>query len=148
MITEATSYRHDNLWFLIDCSFVNKFVDSCAVGKLFKSETNYKTSLKTRSFKVASHWQKQDCFLQKEARVCVSDAIVIEDSKFKWCFCCGRWASDRGSRCANENSGWVERHLSWGYCGVKWLRKQYCENNKRFIHYIESSICSVLSMLA
>ena len=55
---------------------------------------------------------RQDCFLQKEARVCVSDAIVIEDSKFKWCFCCGRWASDRGSRCANVNSGWVERHLS------------------------------------
>ena len=29
---------------------------------------------------------KQDCFLQKEARVCVSDAIVVEDSKFKLCF--------------------------------------------------------------
>ena len=29
---------------------------------------------------------KQDCFLQKEARVCVSNAFVIEDSKFKWCF--------------------------------------------------------------
>ena len=29
----------------------------------------------------------QDCFLQKEARVCFSDAIVIEDSKFKLCFC-------------------------------------------------------------
>ena len=28
----------------------------------------------------------QDCFLQKEAKVCVSDAIVIEGSKFKWCF--------------------------------------------------------------
>ena len=45
----------------------------------------------------------QDCFLQKEARVCVSNAFVIEDSKFKWCFCCGRWASDRGSRYANVN---------------------------------------------
>ena len=31
-------------------------------------------------------WTVQDCFLQKEARVCVSDAIVIEDGKFKWCF--------------------------------------------------------------
>ena len=30
-------------------------------------------------------WE-QDCFLQKEARVCVSNAFVIEDSKFKWCF--------------------------------------------------------------
>ena len=29
---------------------------------------------------------KQDCFLQKEARVCVSNAFVIENSKFKWCF--------------------------------------------------------------
>ena len=29
---------------------------------------------------------EQDCFLQKKARVCVSDAIVIEDSMFKWCF--------------------------------------------------------------
>ena len=29
---------------------------------------------------------KQDCFLQKEARVCVSNAFVIEDSQFKWCF--------------------------------------------------------------
>ena len=28
----------------------------------------------------------QDCFLQKEATVCLSDAIVIEDSKFKLCF--------------------------------------------------------------
>ena len=30
--------------------------------------------------------KKQDCFLQKEARVCVSIAFVIEDSRFKWCF--------------------------------------------------------------
>ena len=29
---------------------------------------------------------EQDCFLQKEARVCVSNAFVIEDSKLKWCF--------------------------------------------------------------
>ena len=29
---------------------------------------------------------KQDCFLQNKARVCVSDAIVKEDNKFKWCF--------------------------------------------------------------
>ena len=28
----------------------------------------------------------QECFLQKEARECVMDAFVIEDSKFKWCF--------------------------------------------------------------
>ena len=47
-------------------------------------------------------WQ-QYCFLQKEARVCVSNTFVIEDSKFKWCFCCGRWASDTGSRYANVN---------------------------------------------
>ena len=46
---------------------------------------------------------QQDCFLQKEARVCVSNAFVIEDSKFKWCFCCGSWASGRGSRYANVN---------------------------------------------
>ena len=45
----------------------------------------------------------QDCFLQKKARVCVSNAFVIGESKFKWCFCCGGWASDRGSRCANVN---------------------------------------------
>ena len=30
--------------------------------------------------------EKQDCFLQKVARVCASNAFVIEDSKFKWCF--------------------------------------------------------------
>ena len=29
---------------------------------------------------------RQDCFLQKEARVCVSNAFVIEYRKFKWCF--------------------------------------------------------------
>ena len=29
---------------------------------------------------------RQNCFLQKEARVCVSNAFVIEDSKFKLCF--------------------------------------------------------------
>ena len=28
----------------------------------------------------------QDCFLQKEARVCVSNAFVLEDSMFKSCF--------------------------------------------------------------
>ena len=28
-------------------------------------------------------WAKQDCFIQKEARVCISNAFVIEDSKFK-----------------------------------------------------------------
>ena len=61
------------------------------------------------TFGFSSSWswdrkKQQDCFLQKEARVCVSYAIVIEDSKFKWFFfCCGRWASDRGSRCANVN---------------------------------------------
>ena len=27
----------------------------------------------------------------------------------------------------------MERHASWGYCGVKWLRKQ-CENNKKNIN--------------
>ena len=36
-----------------------------------------------------------------------SDAIVIEDSiiedSLNGVFCCGRWASDRGSRCANVN---------------------------------------------
>ena len=91
----------------------------------------------------------QDCFLQKEAGVCVGNAFVMEDSKIKWCFCCGRWASDRGSRCANVNIvvEW-KGIVSWGYCGVKWLRKQCCENNKRFINRTESSICSVLSMLA
>ena len=26
---------------------------------------------------------EQDCFLQKEARVCVSNAFVLEDSMFK-----------------------------------------------------------------
>ena len=39
--------------------------------------------------------------LKKEARVCVSNVFVIENSKFKLCFCCGRWASDRGGKCAN-----------------------------------------------
>ena len=92
----------------------------------------------------------QDCFLQKEARVCVNNAFVLEDSKFKWCFfCCGRWTRDRGSRCANVNIvvEW-KGIVSWGYCGVKWLRKQCCENNKRFVNCTESSICSVLWMLA
>ena len=35
--------------------------------------------------------------------MCVSYAFVIEDSQFKWCFCCGRCASGRGSRYANVN---------------------------------------------
>ena len=29
---------------------------------------------------------RQDCFLQNEARVCVSNAFVIGESKFKWYF--------------------------------------------------------------
>ena len=54
---------------------------------------------------VISSVDEQDCFLQKEARVCVSNAFVKEDSKFIYLFIffCGRWASDRGSRCANVN---------------------------------------------
>ena len=31
----------------------------------------------------------------------------------------------------------MERHGSWGYWGVKWLRKQ-CENNKKFINSLWS----------
>ena len=30
-----------------------------------------------------SEYKKQDCFLQKEARVCVSNAFVLEESMFK-----------------------------------------------------------------
>ena len=86
---------------------------------------------------------KQYCFLRKEARVCVSNAFVLGDSMFKWCLCCGRWASDRGSRYANVNImvQWKLRHASWGYCGVKW--KQCCENNKKFINSLwpRDTIC-------
>ena len=57
----------------------------------------------SRSPVVALTKDQQDCFLQKEARVCVSNGFIIEDNKFKWCFSCGRWASGRGSRCANVN---------------------------------------------
>ena len=46
-------------------------------------------------------------------------------------FYCEGWASERGSRCAYVNT--LERHVSWGYWGVKWLRKQCCENKNRFI---------------
>ena len=35
--------------------------------------------------------------------MCVSDAIVIGDSKFKFCFLLWKMTSDRGSRCANVN---------------------------------------------
>ena len=31
-------------------------------------------------------FQSQDCFLQKEARVRISNVFVIEDSEFKLCF--------------------------------------------------------------
>ena len=37
---------------------------------------------------------RQDCFLQKEARVCISDPIVIEDSKFKLCVFLGFFVED------------------------------------------------------
>ena len=30
--------------------------------------------------------KEQDCFLQKEARVCVSNVFITEDSKFKCLF--------------------------------------------------------------
>ena len=49
----------------------------------------WKTSTYARRCWSSRFWHsdwKQDCFLQKEARVCVSNAFVIEDSKFKWCF--------------------------------------------------------------
>ena len=45
--------------------------------------------------------QRQDGFLPKEARLCVSSVFVIQNNKLKFFCCCGRWASDRGSRCAN-----------------------------------------------
>ena len=32
---------------------------------------------------VAHQKSKQDCFLQKEARVCVSNAFVLEDGMYK-----------------------------------------------------------------
>ena len=65
-----------------------------------------------QAFRLQQPWRSQnicwkDCFLQKEAWVCVNNVFVIEDSKFNSCFCCccccGGWASDRGSRCANVN---------------------------------------------
>ena len=37
----------------------------------------------------------------------------------------------------------MERHVSWGYCSVKWLRKQCCENDKKFINSLwpSDTIC-------
>ena len=37
----------------------------------------------------------------------------------------------------------LERHVSWGYCSVKWLRKQCCENSKKFINSLwpSDTIC-------
>ena len=102
------------------------------------------------SYRIVSYHIIQDCFLQKDSRVCVSDAIVVEDSKFKSCFfCCGRWASDRGSRCANVNIV-VEWKGILAEGTVVW--NDY-ENNivktiKCFLNCTESSICSVLLMLA
>ena len=45
-----------------------------ALGSLLASSLNRKSNC------------KQDCLLKQEARACVSNAFVIEDSTFKWCF--------------------------------------------------------------
>ena len=42
--------------------------------------------------------------------------------------------SRRRSRCANVNRVAEWKGISWGYCSVKWQRKQCCENNKRVIN--------------
>ena len=78
----------------------------CDKISLFASPTDkMKGTYETLQSLYVTNEIKQDCFLQKEARVCVNNAFVIEDSKFKWrgFFGCGRWASDRGSRYANVN---------------------------------------------
>ena len=52
------------------------------------------------------------------------------------CFYCGRWASDRGSRCANVNIVVEWNGMLAEGTRVKWLRKQRCENNKSlFTHF-------------
>ena len=76
--------------------------------------------------------RKQDCF-QKEARVCVSNAFVLEDSRFKRCFWLwkmSKWQRKQICWCEYcHDSGSVERHVGWGYCSVKCLRKQCCDKS-------------------
>ena len=64
--------------------------------------------------------KEPDC--QKEVRVWVSNAFVVEDSKFKWCFffVVEDGQVTRGSRFANMNKvvEW-KGFVNWGYCGMK-----------------------------
>ena len=75
----------------------------------------------------AQNKKLQDYFLQKEARVCVSNAFVLEVACLNSVFLLwkmSKWQRKQIRSC--EYSGWVERHARLGYCGMKWLRKQ-CE---------------------
>ena len=64
-------WRHHQ-WFLWCCSSLNML--SYERSNCFWSHHGAQVT--------AMQW-KQDCFLQKEARVCVSNAFVLEDSMFK-----------------------------------------------------------------
>ena len=48
-----------------------------ADGSYFRFEDDNKYTYSSKSMK------RQDCFLQKEARVCASNAFVLEDSMFE-----------------------------------------------------------------
>ena len=82
------------------------------------------------------------CFKRKLG--CASAMLLLQMiASLNGVFCCGRWASDRGSRYANVNTVVELKYVSWGYRGVKWLRKQCCENNKTFINSLwpSETIC-------
>ena len=76
--------------------------------------------------------EQQDCIIQKEARVCVSNAFVIEDRTFNGVF----FVEDEQVTEEADVIMWMVEWkgiVSWGYCGVKWLRKSFHVCVLRFI---------------
>ena len=86
--------------------------------------------------------QTVELIIQKKARVCVSNVFVLENNKFKcFIFLLSKMSkSQRKQMCLCENSVWVERHDSWRYCGVRWLRKQCCEKKSLSAQCCASSV--------
>ena len=64
-----------------DNNAMKRYVTGCKHFQYPMLETEY-NSFASQSNEI----EHKIASLQKEARVCVSNAFVIEDSKFKWCF--------------------------------------------------------------
>ena len=83
------SKEQKNITVLVELYEINNLYhskNSLVLVNIFQNIYNRHTIAQPQVNAIVNTIHIQDCFLQKEARLCVSDAFVIEDSKFEWCF--------------------------------------------------------------